>query len=65
MPLHEVWHVFVLLVTLFGAGAGAILLLVPLVFEAPPEGYSRARPYLAGLVGGAGLILVLEWATVH
>ena len=65
MPLHEAWHVFVLLATLFGAAAGAILLLVPLVFEAPPQGFPKTRPYLVALVVAAGLILVLEWAKVH
>lgn len=65
MPLHEVWHVLVLLLTLFGAAAGAILLLVPLIFEGAPPGFPRARPYLIALLVAGGLILVLEWVTVH
>jgi hypothetical protein len=62
---HEVWHVVVLVSSLFGAAAVAVVVLAPAVFETPPEGLVRARPYLLGLGGLAALLLVAEWQGVH
>ncbi len=62
---HEVWHVTVLAASLFGGAGVAVVLLAPLVFDAPPEGLARARPYLLGLGGFAALLLVAEWLGVH
>lgn len=63
--LHELWHVAVLAAALFGGAAVALVLLAPLVFDAPPEGFVRARPYLLGLGAFAALLLVAEWLGVH
>lgn len=62
---HEVWHVSVLAVSLFGGAAVAVVALAPLVFDAPPEGLARARPYLLGLGGLAVVLLTAEWLGVH
>ena len=62
---HEVWHVTVLAAALFGGAAVALVALAPLVFEAPPEGFVRARPYLLGLGVFAAVLLVAEWLAVH
>ena len=62
---HEIWHVTVLASSLFGGAAVAVVALAPLVFDAPPEGFARARPYLLGLGGFAGLLLAAEWLGVH
>ncbi len=62
---HEVWHVTVLASSLFGGAAVALVLLAPLVFDSPPEGLVRARPYLVGLGAFAALLLAAEWLGVH
>ncbi len=62
---HQVWHVTVLALSLFGGAAVALVVLAPVVFEAPPEGWDRARPYLLGLGGLAALLLGAEWLGVH
>lgn len=62
---HQVWHVSVLTVTLFGVAALAIVLLSPVVFDRPPEGLVRARPYLVGFASLAGVLLAAEWLGVH
>jgi hypothetical protein len=62
---HEVWHVAVLATSLFGGAAVALVVLAPLVFDPPPEGFVRARPYLVGLGAFAALLLAAEWLGVH
>jgi hypothetical protein len=62
---HELWHVLVLASTLFGAAAAALLLLTPLVFEAPPPGLARARPFLVGAIALAVVVFSTEWLVVH
>ena len=62
---HQVWHVSVLAVSLFGAAAVAVVLLAPIVFDSPPEGLVRARGYLLALGGLAVLFLAVEWLGVH
>ena len=62
---HEVWHVTVLATSLFGGAAVALVALAPLVFDAPPEGLVRARPYLLGLGLLAAILLAVEWLGVH
>lgn len=62
---HEVWHVTVLAVSLFGGASVALVVLAPLVFDSPPEGFVRARPYLLGLGAFAAILLALEWLGVH
>jgi hypothetical protein len=65
VELHQVWHVLVLAVTILAAAGGVILLLAPLVFDPVPEGLHRARPYVLGLILGAGILLAVEWLGVH
>ena len=62
---HEVWHVTVLATSLFGGAAAVLVALAPLVFEAPPEGFVRVRPYLLGLGAVAAALLLAEWLAVH
>lgn len=62
---HEIWHVTVLGASLFGGASVAVVLLAPLVFDSPPEGLARARPYLLGLGGFAALLVGAEWLGVH
>lgn len=62
---HQVWHVGVLAVSLFGAAAVAVLALASLAFDEPPQGLARARPYLLGLGGLAAFLLVVEWLGIH
>jgi hypothetical protein len=62
---HQVWHVTVLAVSLLGGAAVAVVVLAPVVFDAPPEGLVRARPYLLGLGALAAVLLAAEWLGVH
>lgn len=62
---HELWHVAVLVASLFGGAAVALVALAPLVFDDPPEGLVKARPYLIGLGAVAALLLAAEWLGVH
>jgi hypothetical protein len=62
---HELWHVLVLGSTLFGAAGAALLLLTPLIFEAPPPGLARARPLLIGAIALAVAVFSAEWLVVH
>ncbi len=62
---HELWHVTVLAASLFGVAAVALVALTPLVFDTPPEGLTRARPYLIGFGVLAGLLVGVEWLAVH
>ncbi len=65
MNSHEIWHVFVLAAALVGAAAGALLFIVPLVFEPAPEGFTRYRRALGVIVLVAAALLVLEWTAIH
>ena len=65
MAAHEVWHVLVLVTVLAGAGAAVLLVLAPLLFEAPPPGLTRARPLLVAVIAVAVTLLVVEWLAVH
>lgn len=62
---ETLWHVFLLVVTLGAVAAGAILLVVPLAFDSPPEGLIRARPWLVGLIGLTAVLYLLEWQVLH
>jgi hypothetical protein len=62
---HELWHVFVLASTLFGAAGAALLSLGPLIFESPPPGLARARPLLIGAIVLAVAVFATEWLVVH
>ncbi|HEX2240967.1 MAG TPA: hypothetical protein VHJ82_07500 [Actinomycetota bacterium] len=65
MNLHDTWHVVVLAAALIGAAAGALLFIVPLVFDAAPEGFGRFRPALWVIVLVVAALLILEWTAVH
>lgn len=62
---HQVWHVTVLTVSLFGGASVAVLALASLAFDSPPQGLVRARPYLLGAGALAVVLLALEWLGVH
>jgi hypothetical protein len=62
---HDLWHLVVLGTTLFGAAGLAIIGLAPLVFDEPPPGLARARPFLIGLIVAAVLLLLVEWLGIH
>ena len=62
---ETLWHLFLLVMTLASVGAAAILLLVPLAFDAAPEGLARARPWLLALIGVTLALYLLEWRVLH
>ncbi len=43
----------------------AIVLLAPVVFDRPPDGLTRWRPYLLGLGACAAVLLAVEWLGIH
>ena len=63
--MHRLWHVVVLLSTLAGACGALVLALAPLLFDKPPPGLARARPYALALAAGAAALLAAEWLVVH
>lgn len=63
--MHDLWHVAVLGSTLFGAAGAILLALSPLLFERTPPGLARRRPLILALLGGAGVLIALEWTVVH
>lgn len=65
MDSHNFWHLLVLGSTLMGAAGLGIVLLGPLVFDEPPPGLSRFRPFVLGLVALAAALLTVEWLGVH
>ncbi len=65
MDGHDLWHVAVLGSTLFGAAGLLVLLLAPLLFEAPPPGLSATRRATWLLIALAGALLLWEWLGVH
>lgn len=65
MNSHDLWHVIVLGSTLFGAAALGIVLLVPLIFDEPPPGLIRFRPFVLGLIALSAALLGVEWTAVH
>ena len=65
MSSHNFWHLVVLGSTLMGAAGLGIVLLAPLVFEEPPPGLARFRPFVLGLVAMAAVLLLVEWTGVH
>lgn len=64
MP-HDVWHVLVLGSILFAAAGLAIVGLAPLVFEQPPPGLVKARPYVVAGCVVALILYVVEWQGLH
>ncbi|MFN2526233.1 MAG: hypothetical protein ABR505_08215 [Actinomycetota bacterium] len=65
MNPHEIWHVFVLGAALTGAAVAALLFLIPLAFDPPPQGFARLRPLMRGIVLLVAALLVLEWIAIH
>ncbi|MFN2489805.1 MAG: hypothetical protein ABR529_08735 [Actinomycetota bacterium] len=55
----------VLASTLFAVAGLALVLLSPLVFDAPPRGLRRARPFVLALAAAALVLLGVEWLVVH
>lgn len=51
--------------TLFAAAGVAILALGSLLWDETPLGVARARFFILGLVGLAGVLIALEWLGVH
>ena len=65
MSWHEIWHVTVLVVTLFAGASMAIVALAPLVLDSPSPGLLRARRWVFGLAGLAAVLLGVEWLGIH
>ncbi|CAN5511256.1 hypothetical protein BH24ACT26_BH24ACT26_14610 [soil metagenome] len=63
--MHGLWHAVVLGSTLLAAAGLAIHLLAPLVFDQPPPGLARARPFVFALAVTAAGLLIVEWLAVH
>ena len=61
--MHGVLHVAILATTVMGVAGLALLVLWPLIFEAPPTHATRALVLVA--VGVAGLLFLVEWRLVH
>ena len=61
--MHELLHVAILSSTVTGAAALATLLLWPLVSDVVLAPGTKAL--LGGLVGLAGVLLLVEWQLVH
>lgn len=61
--MHELIHVAVLLFALCGAAAGGVLVLWPLVADAPLT--SPAKAALAILIVLGVIFLFVEWAVIH
>ena len=62
---EKLLDVAVLVTTLVALAGVAILSLAPLLFDAPPPGLAKARPFVLALTGAALALLVLEWFVVH
>ena len=61
--MHELLHVAILVTTVAGVAGLALLVLWPLVAEAPLPPASRGL--LGALVVIAGVLFLLEWRVVH
>ena len=61
--MHQLLHVAILTSTIMGVAALALLILWPLIFDAPPAG--PTKPILIVSVGVAGVLFLLEWRVVH
>ena len=61
--MHEVLHVAILGFTILGAGALALLVLWPALFDAPMP--SSARAVAGGAVAVAAVLFLMEWRLVH
>lgn len=61
--MHQLLHVVILASTLLGAGALALFLAWPLLFDsaAPP----RMKAALVAAAGAGAGALLLEWRVVH
>jgi hypothetical protein len=62
---HTTWHIVVLSSTLLAAAGLAIVALAPLVFDEPPPGLTKARPWILALIAGAAVLLLVEWLGIH
>jgi hypothetical protein len=65
MSWHRAFDVVVLVATLLGGAASAVLLLVPLVFGEVPGRLRQSRPLLLSMIGVAVVLLLLEWLVIH
>jgi hypothetical protein len=62
LTAEDVLHVLILLLSLIAAAAMAVVVLGPLLFEAPPAG---ALPWALGAGVLAVILVTLEWLGVH
>ena len=65
MSRHELWHVFLLALTLFAAAGLAALALLWLGFDEPVGRIVGVKPLVWALLAVAALLLVVEWVGVH
>lgn len=57
----HLWGVFALVLTLVTAALVMTLALTALVFDSPPPGLTRARPWIAGLVGLTFVVVLVAY----
>jgi hypothetical protein len=65
MSFHRAFDVVVLVATLLGGAAGAMLLIAPLVFESVPARLRESRRLLICLVALGLVLFLLEWLVIH
>lgn len=65
MSVHRAFDVVVLLATILGGAAVALLLLGPLLFETVPGRLAQNRRVLLFIAGLGLVLLLLEWLVIH
>jgi hypothetical protein len=65
MSFHRIFDVVVLVATILGGAAAAMLILTPLVFETVPGRLEESRRVLVFLVILAIVLFALEWLVIH
>jgi predicted ABC-type exoprotein transport system permease subunit len=65
MSWHRIFDVVVLVATILGGAAAAMLILAPLVFETVPGAFRESRRLLVFLIILGIVLFALEWLVIH